>query len=77
MPADSSAREYWCTCRKYCQGRRRQFNTASTWRRHLREVGEDEKDAIRLARFSDALRAFLNAASGSSSGPPQAQGIPP
>ena len=60
MPEPPS-REYWCVCRKYCKGHRRQLNTANTWRRHLREADEDEKEAIRLASLSDDFRAFLNA----------------
>lgn len=59
--------EFWCVCQKYCKGHRRQLNTANTWRRHLREAHQDEKDAIRLASRSDAFRAFVNAASGSNS----------
>lgn len=64
MPALAD-QEFWCVCRKHCKGHRKPLNTANTWRRHLREASEDEKDAIRLAGRSDDFRAFLNAANGS------------
>jgi hypothetical protein len=65
MPNPDPSQEFWCVCRKYCKGHRRQLNTANTWRRHVREASEDEKDAIRMAGLSDEFQTFVNAASGS------------
>ena len=63
--------EFSCKSREYCKGRRLELHTANTWRRHLREAGEDEEDTIRLAGCSEAFWAFLSATSGSnaSTGP--------
>ena len=64
---------YWCLCRRYCKGIRKPLNTLNTWRRHLREANEDEKEAIRLAGRSEQFRAFVQATASTVPGPSQSE----
>jgi len=50
---------YWCICKKYCKGSRKQLKAYSTWWRHYRDADEDEKRSIQLQKRSDAFRAFI------------------
>src|SRR6267154_5494696 len=51
--------DFWCVCRKYCNGERTSIRARSTWYRHLQEADDDEKESIRLAKFSDAFCASV------------------
>jgi len=59
--------QLWCICHKYCKGKRHLLHSTNTWNRHLREAAEDEIELIKLARRSDAFRAFLSSGVGPSS----------
>jgi len=67
---------YWCVCRRYCKGVRRPLNTLQTWRRHLREASEDEKEVIRLGRRSEQFRTFIQGTSAATSGSTRSGGQP-
>jgi hypothetical protein len=51
--------DFWCVCRKYCNGKRTSIRARSTWYRHLQDADDNEKESIRLAKFSDAFRASV------------------
>ena len=61
--------EFWCVCRKYCNTERTSIRSRSTWYRHLQEADDDEKENIRLAKFSDAFRASAAPTPSTSAGP--------
>ena len=50
---------YWCNCKKYWKGSRKQLKAYSTWRHHYHDADEDEKQSIRLQKRSDTFRAFI------------------
>ena len=54
-----SKRVYWCVCRKYCKGIRKQVGSQCTWRCHFHEADDNEKSTIQLARCTDNFRAFI------------------
>lgn len=36
--------DFWCVCRKYCNGKRTSIRARSTWSRHLRDADDDDDD---------------------------------
>ncbi|KAG2147973.1 hypothetical protein DEU56DRAFT_909323 [Suillus clintonianus] len=61
--------EFWCVCRKYCNAERTSIQSQSMWYRHLQEADDDEKENIRLVKFSDAFRASAAPTPSTSAGP--------